>query len=183
MTTEQYNIEEHIHRYAVWTAARATSTSRFANGEIAKALEQIELKKKLEALRRKKSTGKTYRVWFIKETNGLIKTLNKISRQNAHGKMRKVSFGIAAKILSIYIKTVEVLPSCGKSNLAQVAYPPIDSILLKNIRTNEALSIASTAWSKMNEHAFLRMMDDLIKFSKDQGYVGLWQLEEYWITD
>ena len=34
MDIKDYNIDEHIHRFAVWTAARAASRGRLKNTEV-----------------------------------------------------------------------------------------------------------------------------------------------------
>jgi len=60
---------------------------------------------------------------------------------------RKREFGIAAKILSIYIKTAEVIPSMRGSKISKVAFPPIDRYLLSGLKSE--IKIKNISWSGM----------------------------------
>ena len=171
---ENYSIDEHIHRYACWTAARAASTSRFSNSEISKFITVSGTRDGLEALRRENEMPHSiYKDWFIVQSNALLKAMNEY--QQPKEKKRKRKFGIAAKILSIYVKTVEVIPSNGKSSIALVAFPPIDSFLLKGLK-NE-LVINNTSWSTMEENEYMEMIEKLKNFMGDKPF---WKLEYYW---
>jgi hypothetical protein len=171
---EHYSIEEHLHRYACWTAARAASTSRFSNSEISKFITASGTKDALESLRQKDEiTHSIYKEWFIVQSNALLKAMNDYKQPKA--KKRKREFGIAAKILSIYIKTVEVIPTKGSSAIALVAFPPIDSFLLKGLK--KELVIDNTSWSTMEENEYMEMIEKLKNFMREKPF---WKLEYYW---
>lgn len=84
--------------------------------------------------------------------------------------------GIAAKIISIYIKTVEVIPTKGSSLLSEIKYPPIDSILLKNLNERHGLKLKTT-WSTFKWADYEEKIDLLNHY-----YPGIpkWQIEVEW---
>lgn len=172
-----YDFNEHAYRYACWTAARAASSARYKNAEISGYFGQIELREEVEKLARKEDLDSTYfRKWFEKKVENLRKIL---PEESDKGKRRKPSFGIAAKLISIYIKTVEVMPTRGESLLSKIAFPPIDSILLKNLIKNYGLSIPSTSWSKMEKEEFMALIDLLQNHNQQAPF---WTLEAAWNT-
>ncbi|MGN6802007.1 MAG: hypothetical protein ACTHJN_08885 [Ginsengibacter sp.] len=165
-----YNIDEHIHRYASWAAARAASVSRFSNKEIGSFIEAIELKNKLEEIQRQEITSKEYKEWFTRQVQHLKEKME-LHKSKDEKIFRRISFGIAAKVISIYVKTAEVIPTKGLSAISKVAYPPVDSYLLKGLK------IKSKAWSGLKKNEFLELIDYLEKIKGDQPF---WKLEFYW---
>jgi hypothetical protein len=51
MTIENYTIDEHVHRFACWTAARAASVGNFKNTEIESCFQKISLREKVQSLK------------------------------------------------------------------------------------------------------------------------------------
>ncbi len=174
MNVADYTIDEHTHRFGLWTAARAASTSRFSNSEVAKFIQNCRLKESVEELR---STGnldhERYRDWFVEKANSITVCMKNYG--NEKGKKRKKEFGIAAKIISIYVKTVEVIPTKGASKISLVAFPPIDRYLLSGLR-NE-LKIENISWSEMGEKEFMELIERLKEFVGEEPF---WKLEYYW---
>lgn len=174
MSKENYSIEEHTHRFGLWTAARAASTSRFSNSEIATFIKDCNLKEALDELRGSHNMDhEIYREWFIKKANSITACMSKY--ENEKDKKRKKGFGIAAKIVSIYVKTVEVIPSKGSSKISHVAFPPIDRFLLSGLR--KELQIENITWSAMDEKQFMKLIEKLKVFISDKPF---WALEYYW---
>jgi hypothetical protein len=175
MILDNYTIEEHLHRYACWTAARAASISRFKNSEIVSCFEKVSLREKVQSLRHEYNLNHNdYLQWFISMCDKIMVALNEIETKE---KGRRISFGIAAKLVSIYIKTVEVLPTKGASRLSNIAFPPIDSILLNNLKKKSNLEITSVNWSKMEKGYFIDLINQLKAFIGDLPF---WKLELYW---
>jgi hypothetical protein len=85
---------------------------------------------------------------------------------------------LAAKIISIYIKTVEVIPTNGASTLSAVAFPPIDSILLRNINSKYKTKL-NIRWSKFNWPAYISTIKALQQINGDRP---MWQLESEWFN-
>ena len=180
MNTEKYTIEEHIHRFAIWTSARAASKSRLKNEEVASLITESKLREKVLSINNDSLlTQMDYHNWIKQigeEMLILVKNKAYPETNKKNFKNDNFTFGIAAKIISIYIKTAVVLPSNGESNLAKIAYPPIDSILLKNI--NESYNKKfNTNWSKFDWLSYCEMILNL----KDVFQCDLnWEIEQKW---
>ncbi len=104
-----YTIEEHIHKYACWTAARAASISRFSNNEITQFILENNLRTELGKIKEKKITSDEYKEWFIKQVDGILTSMKNYTSNKGEKFFRNISFGIAAKVISIYVKTSEVI--------------------------------------------------------------------------
>ena len=83
-------------------------------------------------------------------------------------KKRKKGFGIAAKIISIYVKTVEVIPSTGNSKISFVAFPPIDRYLLSGLK--KELQLTNISWSDMEEEEFIDIVEKLKNFINEKPF-------------
>src|SRR5207237_4965917 len=112
-----YTFDEHKHRYAIWTAARAVQRSFTTTHNIAKAINATGLK-------------------CFSQSNEPI-TQNEYDTR--HKQWSKIiidvldcSYGRAAKIIAIYLKTAVVLPTSGTAN-SLVIHPPLDRFLLHAI--------------------------------------------------
>jgi len=78
---ENYSIDEHIHSYACWTAARAASVSRFSNKEIGHFIEEIDLRNKLEEISKQQITSSNYKEWFIQQLEYEWKGLMRLKKE------------------------------------------------------------------------------------------------------
>ncbi len=102
----EYNFNEHRHRYAVWTAARAVQRSFAKTGDITNAINCTGLKAFAEsdAL----ITQEKYDVMQKDWCNLIIEHFKKIDKppKKPSGKLEKYdcSYGRASKIISIYLK-------------------------------------------------------------------------------
>jgi hypothetical protein len=169
-----YTIEEHVHRYACWTAARAASTSRFSNAEVLQFITDSGLREALQALRLNVEINHSiYKDWYVEQVNILLKNMDEY--KNSKDKKRKKLFGIAAKIVSIYIKTAEILPSLGDSKISKVAFPPIDRFLLSGLK--KKLELKNISWSNMEKDEYMGLIETLKKFIGNEPF---WKLEMYW---
>lgn len=65
METTEYSIDEHTHRFAIWTAARAASRSGLKNIEVELLINQSNLKNEVERLRQLPSLNENiYKHWI-----------------------------------------------------------------------------------------------------------------------
>ena len=175
MDINNYTIDEHAHRFAVWTAARAASRSRLKNTEVEHLINESDLRNAIDKLRQQPLlTEAEYRQW-IKEIGSKICTLV-IEKNWSVFKTENFHFGLAAKIISIYIKTVEVLPKVGTSTLACIAYPPIDGILLKNINKKHHVHL-KTNWSTFDWDQYEHVINTLNELYPS---VPKWKIETEW---
>ncbi len=173
---EDYTFAKHCHRYACWTASRAASAGRFKNKEIAWFIEIIGLRECLESL---KSEGKIsslrYEEWFLEA----VTTLKSQMKAFVSKRRRNISFGVAAKVVSIYVKTYEVIAEKGNSPISRVAYPPIDSFLLKNLIKHKKVRLKRTDWSKFKKRTYLKTICEMKKLTHGRA---LWKLEAFWTS-
>lgn len=175
MTANDYTINEHTHRFAVWTAARAASRSRLKNSEVEFLITASLLKEKVEALRQIRNLDEPYYRNWIRETGEII-CQQVIDKNWSPFKTKTFHFGLAAKIISIYIKTVEVLPTKGEALLAQIAYPPIDGILLKNINKKHSTKF-EVNWSTFSWQQYEKVID---KLQEHYSLIPGWKIEVEW---
>ena len=175
MKITDYSIDEHTHRFAIWTAARAASRSRLKNTEVEFLICASNLKQEVERLRELSALNEIiYKNW-IKVTGEKICAIVQ-AQVWSNFKLRTFHFGLAAKIISIYIKTVEVIPTKGLSLLSQIAYPPIDGILLKNLNTKHSLKL-KVNWSTFEWEQYSNLIDELNKLYPS---TPKWKIEVLW---
>lgn len=159
-----YTFNEHKHRYAVWTAARA-QRAFVKNEKICEAIEKTSLRNFAET----------------------ITTINQSEFDHQHKEWchdiieffgeKECKYGRAAKIVAIYLKTAVILPAQGLSPLCNVIHPPIDSIFLHNIAEKTKLkNLAKLRWTNLKEEAYWTLVDTLRKEFNDCN----WLLEYYW---
>lgn len=165
--SETYDFNQHKHNYAVWTAARAVQRNFTSTAIIKAAIEQTELRQYAES-------GSDKIDDFIdfhkKCCNQLIKSICKTVGN-------KATYGRAAKIVSIYLKTSLILSGNGLCAKSKFIHPPIDSILLGNIaKYNNISTLKIYKWTTLNEVEYWKLTNEL-KFIF--GYFD-WRIEKYW---
>src|SRR5467141_2609385 len=121
-----YQISEHRHRFSVWAAARATQRGFCDVGSLRKALEACGVR---EFLARpnfgdidESGFDAIHRQWCRKIMASLRKA-----------RICDVTFGRAAKLIAMYLKSEVVLGPGSGTAFAHVAHPPIDGILLRKL--------------------------------------------------
>ena len=94
------------------------------------------------------------------------------------------SFGRAAKLVAVYLKTLIVVGPDGKSPAAGFIHPPIDRQLLQKIaKTNSVpddlrLLCRKTSWTKIEDATkYDALIEELQKLTPAGEF---WRLEEYW---
>lgn len=170
-----YPFSLHLHRFAIWTAARAVNRNFINTKCIQEAIEEINLQQELFQLSTDVNLNQdTFDAFHRKAAMALIESLQ--IKLGVNGK--KASYGRAAKIIAMYIKTCYILIH-PNSNLSKIAHPPIDSILLKNLAgKHKALKVGDLRWTYLDEIAYFELIATLRKnFSLNY----FWELEEYWL--
>jgi hypothetical protein len=173
-----YDIDEHRHRFSVWAAARAAQRGFTTVDNLRKALESSGVQEFLKT-RDIESVSEIdfeelHRSWCRKIISSL---------KNAGVEERKVTFGRAAKLIAIYLKSAVVLGGKHQSALGRVAHPPIDSILLAGAAKAPAAAPyrdkwANTHWTILDEDQYYDLIRELRKFvGPDEPF---WMLERYW---
>ncbi|MGO9022013.1 MAG: hypothetical protein ACLQVJ_27055 [Syntrophobacteraceae bacterium] len=174
-----YDIFAHRHNFAVWAAARAVQRrwKGATTPVLIKAIEYCEVK---EFIKLNKEHSISYddfeqyhRLW-CREIQKSIDTA-----------ITGATYGRAAKLLAVYLKAMVIAAGAENTNLGYLIHPPIDSILLKNIRECKTFQFTLTElkklkwkWTKINESEYDSLMSLLRQcLSKEQPF---WMLEEYW---
>jgi hypothetical protein len=161
----KYNFSEHLHRYAVWTAARAVQCGLTSTKNIQAAIDKTGLNRFLD------SDLVMSEVEFDKFHRETAKKL--IEELKDFG----LTYGQAAKIIAIYLKTSVIIRTSGKSELSKFIHPPIDHILLTNINNDHhELGLKGIKWTQLTETEYFDVIDKirLLKFEY------FWEVEQYW---
>lgn len=167
----EYRIEEHMHRFACWTAARAVSRGFLggSNEAIADLINESNLRESLSKTVRDKVKTKD---GFDKLHTELKK---KLLSQNA-----LLGHGRAAKTIAIYIKTA-IIPFEPYSEFSKYAHPPIDSILLSGIqKAGVKDNVLKHPWTQYNEKQYSDVIHFLWASREKLGFEYFWQIEKYW---
>lgn len=167
-----YTFNEHLHNYAVWAAARAVARNFTNTANVKSAIEKTELRSLLDS--NEEFTIASFDQ-FHRETAGkIIAHLKFIDNELGE----KTSYGRAAKIIAIYIKTAIVIRDSGMSNLARIAHPPIDRILLtKANEKHKKLELTTYNWTQLSEGKYFELIKKLRTIEPEY----FWKLERYWV--
>ena len=97
-----------------------------------------------------------------------------------YGIENSLTYGRAAKIIAIYLKTCVVFCKNSKCNKSNVIHPPIDGTLLLNLSKIESLKcLKSKTWTTLNEDMYWKIISQIRQhFNKSD-----WTIEEYWTPE
>ena len=168
-----YDFNEHKHRYAVWTAARAQRA--YATTEIIEnAINATDLQafsKQTELISQEAFDAKHHQ-WCLSMISYL---------QAYQAKKMDCTYGRAAKIIAIYLKTAVILPNKGASPICDVIHPPVDRILLANIGKKIDLKAhIKLGWTSFCEEHYHELMKIIRDHHDILGCSFNWRLEENW---
>jgi hypothetical protein len=177
----KYDIGEHRHRFSVWAAARAAQRGFTTVENLRLALEHSGVLSFLTSagadIVNADDFDELHRSWC-----------RAITARLADAKVQKVTFGRAAKLLAVYLKSVVVLGAAPDSNLGKVAHPPIDAILLSNlvkspvVVSEHKVEWATVRWTRLDEGGYYRLIEQLRSVLAPGE--PFWMLERYWtVTD
>jgi len=168
---EFYTFNQHRHNYAIWTAARAVQRNFTSTSKIKYAIEQTSLQEFAES----------DQPFSIKEFETLH-TIWAMKMQEAFqaSEIKTCSYGRAAKIISIYLKTSVLLGNQGNCGRSEFIHPPIDGILLKNMSKNEGLAdLKAIRWTQLSQEDYWKLVERLrTHFNRFD-----WRLEYYWTPE
>jgi hypothetical protein len=97
--------------------------------------------------------------------------------------VENVTYGRAAKLVAVYLKTMIVIPN-PDSVFATIAHPPVDRILLQNLARdneypNELRKVWSTTnWTDLNENTYYHLIESFRECGLDEPQ--FWRVERYW---
>ena len=166
-----YTFNEHLHNYAVWAAARAVARNFTNTANVKSAIEKTELRSLLDS--NEKFTIAGFDQFHRETARKIIAHLKYVDK----GLEEKATYGRAAKIIAIYIKTAIVIRDSGMSNLARIGHPPIDRILLTNAsKKHENLGLTMYNWTQLLEGEYFELIEKL----RTIEFESFWEVERYW---
>lgn len=171
--SQDYTHDIHLHNYGCWTAARAAQR-RFpgARTEVVQSvLEKSGFPKALRELYESDPTAAQFDSWH-QDMVGHLQVCFQDEGVVA-------SYGQAAKVIAVYLKTVYIA-RYPESPLAYVAHPPIDRILLQNIKKCKTTAVftGSLSWTKFGAAEYHAAVQYLREECENQPF---WTIERYWI--
>lgn len=164
----------HRHNFAVWCAARAVQRNFTKMHFLKDALEKcgvVEFVKKYEG---EDISPEHFDKHHEKWCESVINTWEK-------NKVNGGSYGRAAKLLAVYIKSMIVVQN--KQNaLSRVAHPPIDRITLQNISKDSSIIHTkrywkAIKWTKLNKAHYKNLINDFRQVINGQPF---WIIEKHW---
>lgn len=174
-----YTIEEHRHRFAVWTAARAVSRGFTGTACVEGAIRSCKIREYVEAYDESPLTPDQYRDLHIE----WCRKIRDYWDRSCGIPRTKATYGRAAKVVAVYLKAVKVVTKPA-SPLSVVAHPPIDQTLLVSVSNLEVWdkakkkAIASAKWTTLKKKAYLDLVDDLRSVLPID--VPFWCIESCW---
>ena len=172
MKSENYQPSEHIHRFAVWTAARAVQRGFTTTANISYVINNSSL---MDFTKIAINSSAEYDVFHKKCANEIIKLFKDC--KNKRGESVVATYGQAAKIISIYLKTVIIITSSCEDSICNYIHPPIDNILLKAISKEVKVKQFNTIkWTQLNMAEYWDLVSNLKKSVKEFN----WRIEEFW---
>lgn len=171
-----YSHFQHRHNFAAWCAARAVQRG-FAKTPILKeALEKsgvVEfIKEKTGEELSQENFDKLHEQWC----DVILKNWEMASVKGA-------SYGRAAKLVAVYIKSMIVVQTDG-NKLSNIAHPPIDRILLQNISKDKTIRHPKKCdwkqinWTSLDKRAYIKLVSDFRQVFEGKPF---WAIEKYWI--
>ena len=162
-----YSFTDHIHNFAVWTAARAVQRNFTSTKNIRTAIESTSLKELIDM--NEEISESQFDLFHRQTAKKIISSLASLKV--------KASYGQVAKIIAIYIKTGVIIRNLGRGAISKVAHPPIDRILLKNLNKEYKMyEFKDLRWTQLNEDKYFTLIQELRKLD----FEYFWKIEEYW---
>lgn len=165
-----YAFNEHRHRYAIWTAARAVQRNIGVKiQDIRIAVENANLREYVED--GSNSSPDDFDNYHGIAANLIIATLEKRN-------IRNVSYGRASKIIAIYLKTALILCNNAACQKSEVIHPPLDRILLQKLSKEkpDLKKLEKINWTALDAKNYWEIVE-LIR--NKLGWFN-WRVEEYW---
>jgi hypothetical protein len=170
-----YDYFEHCHRFAVWASARAAQRGFTSVDNLRDALESTNIRACLLEPDFFDTNKYAFDVLHRQWCNTIVKFLLNKGIANA-------TFGRAAKLVAIYLKSMVVVGAHSQTPLAAVAHPPIDRLLLQKLASAKISDHKSlwtkTSWTKLDEKGYYELLTTLRTVLHESE--PWWMLEQYW---
>lgn len=163
MKDKVYDLNTHCHNFAVWTASRSVQRGFTTTKKIADAIEKSGIRDFVQShSHTDKAEFKTF------HTQCAIRIITALKNE-------KCTYGIAAKIIAIYLKTTLIIPKKGKG--CNNIHPPLDRILITNfVKCNNIKGYTYNPWTKLSKGDYWYLISLIEKYESKID----WELERYW---
>jgi hypothetical protein len=176
---KEYSHFLHRHNFSAWAAARAAQR-RWRGAKVPKIVSAIERSGLESAVADTKSyplTSEDFDSFHRRYAKEIISLLR------AQG-VASVTYGRAAKIIAIYLKSMVVIGPLWDTPFARVIHPPLDQILLCGLASRDGLpkglqrKCKTVKWTKLSEDEYFDLIQAFRQASLDEP--AFWMLEQYW---
>lgn len=172
-----YDLFTHRHNFAVWAAARAAQRGFTGVQNLTAALEASGVQRFLPDAEYLNIGCKRFEELHKSWCAAIVASLTDRAVQN-------VTYGRAAKLLAVYLKSMVVTAGAAYTPIARCIHPPIDRRLLQALATDsryeeqKRTAWRNTNWTQLNEEQYY----ELIKLLRETlpPEIPFWMLEEYW---
>jgi len=176
-----YDLFEHRHNFAVWAAARAAQRGFTNTRNLKDALESCGIQRFLPDQAFTDITCTRFEQLHRSWCTAIVKSLNA-------RKIKKVTYGRAAKLIAIYLKSMVIVGGSAYSTIGRCIHPPIDRKLLKALAEDARLdeknrtTWQNTNWTQLGKKEYYKLIRQLRQTMPPE--IPFWMLEEYWkVTD
>lgn len=180
-----YTIDLHRHRFAAWaasTAARASPKCRFAVHVGVQIIEESEASRKCASWR-SIPVASEFDGWHAGQCQRMV---DHVSKNKLVGANASFSYGVAAKLLNCYMKTLFLGSeddSSALSGLRNCMHPPIDRLLLDQLARKDVggrkrfwNQYKNKGWSVFDQGDYLAVIEAI----RDVTSGKLWRIEAFW---
>lgn len=177
-----YDINMHRHNFASWAAARAVNRAFTTVLVLKEALEACGVFEDISKASVLACSENDFKVLHRRWCEKIMLFL--INLEEGEEWRKKVTYGRAAKLVAVYIKSMVVLGGASNSNLASVAHPPVDRILLQQLAKDDLVSkeqrafLKKQSWTQFGELDYYKVISLLRSFLADGE--PFWMIEKYW---
>jgi hypothetical protein len=169
--TDIYDIHLHTHLFAAWAASRAASTGQCKFSVLLGrgALENAGLTSKLSSpddLPNENEIDHLHKRW----RNCIIEfaTAKHNARSKSKSKEFRLTHGVAAKLINIYLKCRFVNPAYCANEKVKLIHPPIDSLLIDKMAEHNFggdrkfwKERAPNGWSNLKSDEYQNIIDTI----------------------
>jgi hypothetical protein len=167
--------DAYAKEFACWTSARAVQRGFTTSKIIKTAIVASGLDISWKTLNKSDVTSEEYGIWHHNTAEAIIAAFKT--------QKMKCSFGRAAKMIAIYLKTIHIMGN-PQSQLSKVAFPPIDRILLKTLKSDlKELKIKPVNWTELQQKGYVKLLIAIMKIAEAKELKYLWQIEKDWKMD
>ncbi|MFO1017620.1 MAG: hypothetical protein U1E03_08495 [Hyphomonadaceae bacterium] len=173
-----YDINQHNHRFAAWSAARAASVkeARFDVKTGRRALEDVGLEVALCAPQQLPHHTAVDE-WHREKRGAVITAFARVGIGCTHG--------VAAKLINVYLKARFVCGGHAAHPSVDALHPPIDELLLNTmfdldvggLRETTWKAARKTRWSKLNSDDYEQVVQGIRASLQGRP---MWMIEEHW---